>query len=541
MKLKLNKQDEFVVVRLDRARRHAPAFRIADPRRARRNGRLRYAGDVGTGFNGAELDRIMKLLKRLETPTCPFDSEAENAVGEGNAALGEAAARRAGSLHRDHRRRAAAPSGVSGAPGRQARRRRSRCQEVPRVPEVPKATSGTASSKVRETVSQRVTSTRSIDQLELPREGAQERAAEAARRRHARGHQPSQDLLAGGQEDQGRSDSLLRADRAAHPAGDRQPAAGDEAVAERRRRPVVLSASRAGAGAAGRAHRDAARRRRAGAVDRRLAEDAALHGAAGVDLDGPVVLDDGRPATRPIRSRSISIRSRARRSRRSSTSRAGCDEELDRVQGARAFRRRPAPKGCTSSSRCRRARRTKPGMLFCQIVATMVATKHPKVATVERMVQAPQGRHGLRRLPAEHPGQDAGLRLQRARQRVRRRVDAADVGGSARPAEAAGLHDRHDRAAREEGRRPVGGACGSTRAPTCSPRSKSCRRSQSPAYVSTARAANRLQNWNAQLADHLALEDVAEHVRLDVLVEQVDHLDRGRDAGRRRSARRTRR
>ena len=34
-------------------------------------------------------------------------------------------------------------------------------------------------------------------------------------------------------------------------------------------------------------------------------------------------------------------------------------------------------------------------------------------------------RHGLRRLPAEHPRQDAGDRLQRARQRVRGRVDAA--------------------------------------------------------------------------------------------------------------------
>ena len=27
------------------------------------------------------------------------------------------------------------------------------------------------------------------------------------------------------------------------------------------------------------------------------------------------------------------------------------------------------------------------GMLFCQIIATMVAAKHPKVATVERMVR----------------------------------------------------------------------------------------------------------------------------------------------------------
>ena len=135
---------------------------------------------------------------------------------------------------------------------------------------------------------------RIVDQLELLREGTQERAIEAARRRHARGHQSPQDLLAEDQEDQGRSDSLLREDLAVHSSGHRQPAARDEAAAERRRRPVLLSASRAGAGAARRAHRDAAQRRCAGAADRRIAEDAALHGAARVDLDGPVVLDDGR-------------------------------------------------------------------------------------------------------------------------------------------------------------------------------------------------------------------------------------------------------
>ena len=31
-----------------------------------------HAGDVGTGFNGAELDRVWKLLELLETATCPF-------------------------------------------------------------------------------------------------------------------------------------------------------------------------------------------------------------------------------------------------------------------------------------------------------------------------------------------------------------------------------------------------------------------------------------------------------------------------------------
>src|SRR5262245_41604283 len=32
---------------------------------------LRYVGDVGTGFSGGELDRVFKMLKRIETPTPP--------------------------------------------------------------------------------------------------------------------------------------------------------------------------------------------------------------------------------------------------------------------------------------------------------------------------------------------------------------------------------------------------------------------------------------------------------------------------------------
>ena len=98
------------------------------------------------------------------------------------------------------------------------------------------------------------------------------------------------------------------------------------------------------------------------------------------------------------------------------------------------------------------------GMLFCQIVATIVSTKHPKVATVERMVTPPQGRHDLRRLPAEHSGQDARLRLQRARERVCRRLDAADLERDRRQDLSAGLHDQDHRSAGAVGRRPVGGA-----------------------------------------------------------------------------------
>jgi bifunctional non-homologous end joining protein LigD len=72
MKLKLTKQDEFVVCGWTDpggTRQHFGSLILG----AHDNGRLRYAGEVGTGFKGAELDRIMNLLKRIESPTSPFD------------------------------------------------------------------------------------------------------------------------------------------------------------------------------------------------------------------------------------------------------------------------------------------------------------------------------------------------------------------------------------------------------------------------------------------------------------------------------------
>ena len=72
------------------------------------------------------------------------------------------------------------------------------------------------------------------------------------------------------------------------------------------------------------------------------------------------------------------------------------------------------------------------GMLFCQIVATLVASKHPTVATVERLVKARPGEDRLHRLPAEHLRQDLGHRLQRPRQRLCRGLDAARVAGGIR-------------------------------------------------------------------------------------------------------------
>jgi bifunctional non-homologous end joining protein LigD len=72
MKHKLNQQDEFVVCGWTDpggARQHFGSLILG----ARNGGRLQYAGEVGTGFKGAELERIMRMLKRLESKSSPFD------------------------------------------------------------------------------------------------------------------------------------------------------------------------------------------------------------------------------------------------------------------------------------------------------------------------------------------------------------------------------------------------------------------------------------------------------------------------------------
>ena len=71
---------------------------------------------------------------------------------------------------------------------------------------------------------------------------------------------------------------------------------------------------------------------------------------------------------------------------------------------------------------------------------------------------APQRRHHLRGLSAEHPGQDARLRLQRARECLCRRLGAAHVGGGRRRRRPPGLHHRHPGRARGPRRRPLGHA-----------------------------------------------------------------------------------
>jgi len=76
VKYKLNKQDEFVVVGWTSpggTRTHFGSLILGAAHEGGSAGGLRYAGEVGTGFNAAELERVMKLLRKIETPTCPLD------------------------------------------------------------------------------------------------------------------------------------------------------------------------------------------------------------------------------------------------------------------------------------------------------------------------------------------------------------------------------------------------------------------------------------------------------------------------------------
>lgn len=74
LKLKIQKQDEFVVggwTAPKGARAHFGALILGTPTPG---GPLQHVGDVGTGFTEAELERLMVLLRRVETPTCPFET-----------------------------------------------------------------------------------------------------------------------------------------------------------------------------------------------------------------------------------------------------------------------------------------------------------------------------------------------------------------------------------------------------------------------------------------------------------------------------------
>ena len=72
LKLKLTNQDEFVICGWTDpggTRMHFGSLILG----AHSKDGLSYVGEVGTGFKGSELERIMKMLKRIESPTSPFN------------------------------------------------------------------------------------------------------------------------------------------------------------------------------------------------------------------------------------------------------------------------------------------------------------------------------------------------------------------------------------------------------------------------------------------------------------------------------------
>jgi bifunctional non-homologous end joining protein LigD len=72
LKYKILRQDEFVVGGWTEPKGARTRFGSLILGSYDAAGRLVHAGDVGTGFNGAELDRVWKLLQPLEVRSCPF-------------------------------------------------------------------------------------------------------------------------------------------------------------------------------------------------------------------------------------------------------------------------------------------------------------------------------------------------------------------------------------------------------------------------------------------------------------------------------------
>ena len=177
MKLKLTKQDEFVVCGWTDpggTRQHFGSLILG----AHDNGRLRYAGEVGTGFKGAELDRIMNLLKRIESPTSPFDPKPKLLSAKGKPHWVKpllVAQVRYTEITDDGRLRHPAYLGLRDDKLPSEVTKVTRVTEVPGVPKARKQTSDEDSDGLtREDID---SSDRSA---QFPREGAKERAAEAA-------------------------------------------------------------------------------------------------------------------------------------------------------------------------------------------------------------------------------------------------------------------------------------------------------------------------------------------------------------------------
>ena len=436
-KLKIVHEQEFVDRRLDRAAPDARLFRRAAARRLRRRPISSTSATPAPASTSASSPRVMKLLKPLETNECPFTNrpktnERPHWVGPSwsrrssspsgpptqscaircTSACGTTRSRTRSGARKTRRSRAAFDD-------RRRRERRTRSRE--------RRTTERRSADAERTSDEsanRERARRPADRRSKRR--ARDGVARAARRRQLKVtnlHKvfwPKQKLTKG---------DLFRY----YVAASRRcvlPAVADRPLVMKRFPNGVAAPPfyqhRAPGRAGRRPHRSRQRRRTAAADHRRRSEDAALHDAARGDLAGsrgsrasqhPEFADYAAFDLDP--SDGVPVRARARR-------RALDSRRARRARRGRRRRRRRAPTACTSTSRCRPGRRTTPD---CSTARSSRPSSRRSIRRWRRSSAAVAGARQARlhRLPAEHPRQDAGDRLQRARQRLRRRIDAAST------------------------------------------------------------------------------------------------------------------
>ena len=305
-KLKLQNVGEFVVCGYTnpqgaRARFGALILGAGSSSRGKA-GALAYVGDVGTGFNGDEIERLWGLLQRLRTDTSPLADTPPALARRAHWVQPVLVAQVRYTEMTDERRlrhpaylglrddktatevRETAETGPARAGARTSSRdvlalappattRRGSSATTRIAPASATARPGAARAATLAEPKRATNSRRAamatldtsetaalIDQLDVLEQSRKDGRLVLPDGDTPRGDEPSQGLLARDRTDQGRSAAALRARGAAHPAGDQGPAARHEAPAERRDGQGVLPASRAGAGAVRRPRRDAAGR-----------------------------------------------------------------------------------------------------------------------------------------------------------------------------------------------------------------------------------------------------------------------------------------
>ena len=124
LKIKTENNEEFVVAGYTRGSGRRAGTFGALVLAVNEGGELRYVGNVGTGFDDAEIRKLLQAARAAASCVVTVRRRAEDAArAQGRRAMGRAAARRAGALRRVDARRTSPPSGLPRPARRQERRR----------------------------------------------------------------------------------------------------------------------------------------------------------------------------------------------------------------------------------------------------------------------------------------------------------------------------------------------------------------------------------------------------------------------------------